>query len=343
MSPSRAVVFGLWVGACGPKSPVAPAVVQAPTPPPPAILTPDAAPVWVDGWPALPPQPGLSAGQELSALLANRTVFRVEADVSAVGAVDAAAASAVRAALAADPRWKLTRWGGHDVAFQRHRQGDGWSVGWGGYQGVEGAAGDRWRVALWFKPGGPWQPPIEVNPPDAAPLAVGVWPATGDYDGFMGALLAVGGPSLGFEVHELSRDLQLHHAVTALQRVPMRLQEIAVGVAPRHPVGPAGDAPDALWIESSGPHGADLRAHLRPRAPGWCWLRVVHDGAAWEEALVMAASLEGVAPSPSGGAFEMQSWLPRTPPPGATGEVWCQAQDEPPKRGLEARLDPPGD
>jgi len=338
-----AVALALAVAGCGPKTPVESVVVAPPPPPPPAILTPDGAPAWLDGWPALPPQPGLAAGQELSALLASRTVFRVEADVSAVGAVDPEGAAAVRAALAADPRWKLTRWAGHDVAFQRERQGDGWSVGWGGYHGTPGTDDDRWRVALWFTPGGPWQPPVEVNPPDAAPLVVGVWPATGDHAGFMGALLAVGGPSIGLGVHELSRDLQLQHSVTALQRVPLRLQEIALGVAPRHPVAPPGDAPDALWVESSGQHGADLRAHLHPEGPGWCWLRVMQDGTAWDEALVLAASLEAVVPSPGDGTVELQSWLPRPPPPGATGELWCEVDGRAPRRVIEAPLQPAAD
>ena len=87
------VLFFLLV-ACGqklpPEAPVAGAVARVveAVSAPPAVLLPDAVPAGKDTWPPLPPQPGLSPGQELTQALSSRALFTVEADVSALRALD---------------------------------------------------------------------------------------------------------------------------------------------------------------------------------------------------------------------------------------------------------------
>jgi hypothetical protein len=274
----------------------------------PAVLQPDGVPEWAESWPVLPPQPGLSAGQELVGALASRAVFAVEADVSALGAVDAEIASVLVEELAADPRWKVTRWAGQLVAFARLRQGDGWSVGWGGYGGRDPMA----RVALWFgEP--PWRPeakPNLVEPPDQGAIRLNAagWPLGGHWEGHTGALLAVKGPVLALEVHEIATDLQLVRTARALSRVPMRLEEAVLGLPSRHPVADAGGAAEAVWVAGRDSNGIDLRVLVTPPAAGWTWVRLVRAGEAVEERLVLRASLErlGAGDAPQAG----QSFLP---------------------------------
>lgn len=333
----RALLLLLW--ACAPKSgppPAAAALSEGAVAAPDeaqagAVLLPADAPTWDDTWPPIPAQPGFSAGQELGAALTSRTVFRIEADVSPLAHLTAEQVGVLRDELAEDPRWKVTTWAGATVAMERQRQGDGWSVGWGGYAGADPVA----RVALWLD-APPWGPEVrhnDVRDQDAkaagsaaSPLIVASWPSTGAWAGRSGALLAVRGQTAALEVHELAKDLQLARTAQALTRVPVRVEETARGLAPRHPVAPPSPGAGKVWVEAHSDAGMDVRVRANPGAPGWTWLRLVGEAGAVSEALVLRASLERLGHSTDDVQYPGQSWLPVAPPSDpATLELWFLA------------------
>lgn len=332
---------------CGPKR-----VPPAPGPAPAAqtltapsaaapVLRPEVVPDWSDDWPAVPPQPGLAVGQELTAALRSRSRFSVEADVSALGALDGEAVGRLFEELAADPRWKVTRWAGQTVAFWRSRRGDGWRVGWGGYSGVDPLS----RVALWS--GAPaWQTEAQVNRVDASTegassLSAAGWPVGGAWEGQTGALLAVQGPGMALEVHEIATDLQLVRTAHALSRVPLRLKEAVRGLPPRHPVAPARESSETVWVASWDEGGVDLRLSIQTNAPGWTWVRLVGPEGPVEPELVLRASLERLG---TGAAHQAgQSVIPLSDlPEPVEVEVWFQADtDDDPRRLLTKTLTRP--
>ncbi len=331
----------LLVG-CGPKAPP-PALGPAPTeegpeeamPLQPPTERPGVVPAWADSWPALPPQPGLTTGQELTAALRSQIRFSVEADVSALGLLEGEPVKALLEELAGDPRWKVTRWAGQTVAFLRSRQGTGWSVGWGGYSGSDPLA----RIALWFGEA-PWRADASVNRVDSATagpstLSAAGWPVGGPWEGHTGALLAVQGPEVALEIHEVATDLQLVRTAHALSRVPIRLEETVRGLPARHPVAPAAGSTDTVWVAAWDERGLDLRLAVRTETPGWTWVRLVGPKGPVKPALVLRASLERLG---VGGAAQAgQSSIPVADlPEPLSVEVWFQADgEEAPRRLIE--------
>lgn len=340
--------FGLLVGpgtlAAKPKKEKKAAeVVTPPPPPPPTGPPPPASPL------SAPPLNGAEAGapllqppvstDDLREFTRARTRFGLEADSSGVGLLDAAHEAALLDRLAADPRWRVTRWETGTTALYREQGPDGWTLSASGYRGAPGQR--RSRVGLRFDPrpaGDVWlNPNLIIHGAPSSRVEGLAWPlSSGPLKGWSCSALVIDGPSGSLEVHELSPELDLQETAAAVRDLPPLIRAYASGtVAPGPPLRgePSGGPPtlSAKMVDGE----LELRGRLNPGAPGWTWVRVLDPGQRpWLEAAVAAGSLERVGWSTDAAArFSLQGrLLLPAPPVGSTLEAWFVADGGGPPR-----------
>lgn len=291
------------------------------------------------GAPELPPLSGTTVTLDLEKLATSTTRFRIEADVAMFGATSPEVADALLSGLALDPRWRVGRWEGQTVAWERQPQGKHWLVPLGGYH-RRSPAGPTWRGQLRFdqRPAAhPWSASELVghNAPEDKVLTVAGWRVTGsDWDGQQAAALAIDGPGVSLEIHELAHEL-------ALTETARLLRSLTVRVAAVVELGQRGELPasrrafqlsgePALVAQSIALEAQEstvqVQGRLNPGAPGWTFVRIVSDkGFPWHEDEVVVLSAERIGHDSSPDvAFWYQSTLPRWEglPDRGRVEVW---------------------
>jgi hypothetical protein len=239
------------------------------------VATSAAAPARVSpadaAWPAtLPPVParrGSGDAADLRALAASQDIFTVEARLPVLEGLQPDGLPALQAALEADPRWRVGRWGEDLVAWRRCKAADGtWHASWAGYCTADGA---EWRVMLVLT-GAP--------PEDADPLAGGrykVRAGPSRPDGWRSGTLRAAGPGIWMEIHERGTELDLTHTATALMTLDGELQ-MMLRKAPPERAG-------WVWAEAPGQEaltGERIRGAAAPPAdlppglsPAQAWLQ----------------------------------------------------------------------
>lgn len=299
-----------------------------------------------------PPLAAEATSVDLRKYVQERQRFTLEVDPSGVAALDEAHAAAVMDMLAADPRWRVTRWEGGEMALARAQgEDEAWTVPVSGYLG-DGSA-RLWRTAVRFGPRGPEDPwassSLVARAPPHGPTVAGLgWRmGEGAWKGWWVSALVVQGPLGALEIHELSPELDLDQTATAIQRVPPYLEALAAvsnsGVrvvttllSSREPA----KVPAALTFQPMGEGEWELRGRLNAGQRGWTWVRVMDPaGLPWHEEILGPASLErlGWGEDPAG-MFYLQSRLrlPEPPPPGGLAEAWFVGDDGGPPRLLGA-------
>lgn len=278
----------------------APPVVQA-LPGDPLLLPP--APIEA----GLPPLSGTTAGLDLEKLATTSTRFRIEADVAMFGATSPEIADALLAGMAQDPRWRVGRWEGQTVAWERQKVQDRWVVPVGGYH-QRGGGTTTWRGQLRFdeRPADhPWSASSLVghNAPEDKILTVAAWRVSGsDWSGQQAAALAIDGPGVSLEIHEIAQDLGLVETARLLRNLTVRVKGVvdiaARGDLPasRRAFQPPGEPVlEAPWLQVERQEDGDLQfsGRVNPGAPGWVWVRLVDsDGVVWRDGLVTPTTLE---------------------------------------------------
>lgn len=233
-------------------------------------------------------------------------------------------------ALAADPRWRVGQEGAVVVAVRREHDGSAWTVGRTGYHGDGSAV---WRTAVRFAdwpaamPWGGAEQIVRVEADDR-PIKLGSYAVPGiRWEDARATALSVSSSGVGLDLYELGPTEARRHTadgfrqaaavVGAATAVSMRKRE---GRSVR-PVRADGEPNDDLGVEILSPRDGwlEVRARANPGGPGWTWVRLVVDGAAWAESEVGAGTrerighspdanegwyLQGRFPVPSGEAFE---------------------------------------
>lgn len=358
------IVLPVSILACSKPQPPATASPRTPAPvPSPAPLAPPTDPLQLGavalppGAPSLPPLSGTTVALDLEKLATSTTRFRIEADVGMFGATTPEVAEALLAGLAMDPRWRVGLWEGQTVAWERQPAGKSWRVPLGGYH-RRSPQGPTWRGQLRFaeRPAEhPWSASELVghNAPEDKVLTVAGWRVTGsDWDGQQAAALAIDGPGVSLEIHELAGEL-------ALTETARLLRSLTVRVAGVVELGQRGDLPasrrafqlsgePALVAQNIDLQAKDstvqLSARLNPGAPGWTFVRIVSNtGVPWHEDEVVVLSAERIGHDTSPDvAFWYQATLPRFEglPDQGRVEVWFRP--DAPDRGASDEENPAG-
>lgn len=315
-----------------PPPPPVTAVAQPPAPPPgPPPPTPPLSgpgPNGSDaGAPLLMPPPNTT---DLKVFARDRIRYTLEVDASGLTLLDAAHARHLQEKLAADPRWRVTRWEGVVLALQRVAEGAGWTLPASGYHS---SSGRQWRVALRFgdrRPGDSWlNPELTVHAAPSPSQVDGVgWPLTPSQ--WTSALVIEGGAG-ALEVHELAPTLDLQQTALAIRDVPPTVRALATGgIVPGPPLrGEPVRGPASLSLGERGSEW-ELRGRLNPGAAGWTWARVL-DAAQRPvaEDRVGPATLEQIGWSTEADAryfFGARLAAPGPLPHGGTVEAWFQPE-----------------
>ena len=174
--------------------------------------------------PGLPARRGVGDATSLQSFAASQEIFTVEASLPVLGTLGADEVPRLRAALEADPRWRVGRWEDHLVAWRRCRADTGeWTASWAGYCANPT---EEWRVMLVLD-----GPP----PPEADPIAGGrfhVRAGPSQPDGWRSGTLQATGPAVGLEIHERSTNLELQHTATTLMTLDAELASLLKSDAP---------------------------------------------------------------------------------------------------------------
>lgn len=331
-------------------APSPPATARAPAAAPPSA--PPRLPAVVPP-PSAPPAPALEGkinAVELAGTSKSRVIFTLGGDLSPLERIDAAELPTLTEHLAANPRWRLTRWEGALVAFRRVEDSRlGRTLGWAGYHSTDDAT---WRSLLRLSardPASEWSrsPLVGRFRPTDSSLKLQAWqpPGEGRYD-WRAAALEANGPVVSLEIHEEARNLELTRTAEALREAMRALlnfdQFKEEGDAAQAPWGwlpPGEPSPDpaGLWLTPLSGQGLDLRGRLNPGGAGWTWARITDgQGRPWQEELVAAATLERIGWSASPAqTFWFQGRIPTEEPlpAGAVVEAWHQAEgDTEPRR-----------
>lgn len=316
---------------------LAPGLSAAPAagaPPMPALVPPADAP-------SIPSLSGSVNAVELVGSNKSRLVFTLGGDLTALNSIDESELATLTEHLAANPRWRLTRWEGALIAMLRVDDSAlGRTVPWAGYHQ---AADAQWRASLRLSArdeSSAWRSSSLVNrfSPEDNSLKINGWQPDGEgMYAWRSAALEANGPVVALELHELSPTLELSHTAEALRQAMRSLlnfdQFKEDGDAQSAPWGwlpPGEPSPDpaGIWVTST-PQGLDLRGRLNPGAPGWTWARITDaQGRSWLEELVAAATLERIGWSDqSSQTFWFQGRVPTDLPlpPGAVVEAWFLA------------------
>ena len=289
--------------------------------------------------PDTPPFDGAVDDLDLSGMNELRVRTTMTVDLSSLTRLDAGTATRFEAHLAADPRWRVTRWDGATVAVQRERLPWGWSVGVGGYNAVAGQG--AWCTGVQFSPwlpDTPWASAPQVVHRQAAEASYFVVPRRLEGNAWSGqwsAALEIDGPAVGLFLHEISGDdpvpgvhSRLADLATLVESYLRLLGEANPrGVEPLLLAPGRGTAREAMRVATLPDGQVDLFAMLNPGAAGWTWLRLVDwAGRPLDQERVGALSWErvGWSEDPDQG-FWFQARLPVTLEPDSKAEAWFLA------------------
>lgn len=348
-----ALVLPLLLLLACPRTAPTPAPTAGPTPVAPEVLAPGLSAAPAAGAPSLPttvppsgapPAPGLAGSveaMEFSGTNKSRLVFTLGGDLTPLDAIDQGELAVLTEHLAANPRWRLTRWEGALIAMLRVDDSRlGRTVPWAGYHRGEA---EQWRASLRLSArdeASAWRSSSLVNrftPADNS-LKIHGWQPEGEgMYAWRSAALEANGMQVALEIHELSPDLELSRTADALREAMRSLLNLDqfkedgdLASAPWGWLPPGEPSPDpaGIWVQATD-HGLDLRGRLNPGAPGWTWARITDaQGRAWLDELVAAATLERIGWSTqSSQTFWFQGRVPTelALPPGAVVEAWFQA------------------
>lgn len=264
-----------------------------------------------------------------------------------LGVLDSIGQSTVRPLvlqhLAADPRWRVTRYQGAWVALRRDLERGRWSAPRDGHHLDKGG---QWRAVLRF---GSWDQRyswsnselIARSPARERRVQVTAFtPPTLDA-GQVSTALSAEGESVALEIFERGPETDRPHTAELLGEIPYYLSGLversqlieAMGFdPPSMPARAMGKAPATLDVGSPGEGELEVVGWQNPGSLGWTWVRLVTlDGKPWEEALVRASTRELVGFSRNARqTFYLQARFPV--PTGASfvavAEVWHQPLDE---------------
>jgi len=298
--------------------------------------------------PENPPLSGDRTALDLKSLVRSKLDYDITMDTSSLAELDEDGASALLLHLAADPRWRVFEDRDVVLAARRVKLEQGWTVPASGYHpGPEGP----WRVVLRFgslSDDHPWKasPYVAEVPAEAGHAKVeGFVPEASVYEGRVITALRIEGPQVALDIYETGDEDGRPRTGDALGEVPPTVAN-AVMLADRlrengHeplllPPGEPGPPGTELSLSTPRPGELSWSVRVNPGESGWVWLRLLHDGEAWEDVAVNGGTRERVGYSkdpkrtflaqgrfsvPSGQAFQ------------GTAEVWFL-----PDRGDARRL-----
>ncbi|MFT4624874.1 MAG: hypothetical protein ACI8PZ_003537 [Myxococcota bacterium] len=299
---------------------------RQPIPPPPP-----AAPALGEANPHARSVPVLDGGEHslsLEGLSRESTRFHLKVDLSLLDSPNADEAGAVFDQLAADPRWRVLPDRDSRVAVQR--TGAAPATPEHGYH----VDGERcWRVLLREGAGAStgWSGALvtQATAADTALTIRAFHAASGPCKGQAAALRVSAAVTL--EVYEAGSEGNIPVIGEALAMLPAMVASIRMdsdqvvkhGFGLGLPPGePAVTAP-SLRVTPT-PDGAELQARVNPGAPGWAWLVIRSEDAAWEAAAVAAGTVEQVGWSSDAqhGFLVQSSFGAPALPPDAIAELW---------------------
>jgi hypothetical protein len=274
---------------------------------------------------------------DLKTLTRTTLDYSLTGDTRALTSNDVQQATALRAHLAADPRWRVYQEGETVVAARRVLDDQGWSVAATGYH--PDAAG-AWRVLARFGPwpaDHPWRtssfvsraaagsPEIELN---------GFVPSSTVWEGRVISALTLDGPQVSVDVYETGSGDARDHTAKALEELPSLLHNAGMlkdrllrhGHEPMLlPPGEPGNRGPLVEVTGHGAGWLDWQARVNPGEPGWVWLRLLENGRPFDDVAVVAGTREAIgwstAPEQT---FYAQSRFSVAPGPAFAGvaEVW---------------------
>ena len=284
-----------------------------------------------------PPLEGDRTALDLKSLVRSKLDYKIQMDTQALHDLDADGREALLSHLAADPRWRVFEDEEVLVAARRLQRSSGWTVPSSGYH-PDGAG--VWRVVVRFDElasDHPWKRSefVSAASADAGAISLeGFVPASSVYEGNIITAMRVEGPEVSLDVYELGPEDGRPRTADALQEVPPTISN-AVMLADRiarngfepmlMPPGEPASGTPSITVATLHEGELSWTARVNPQEAGWVWLRLMRDGAPWEEVPVAAATRERIGHAEDPGKLFLAQGrfqVPSGPAFEAEAEVW---------------------